>query len=128
MHILEGTCSEVPLQVSASLSTEKNPSHLRAVDEGSCVSLYREAPAFEDITAAGHGKREPDVLLDEQDRDALCLQRLEHRLHLLHDARREPEERLVDHKQPRQRHKAAAPSKHLPPAAPKGTRELALAL
>ena len=43
------------------------------------VSLNREAPAFQNITAAGHGKRESNVLFDEQDRDALRLKRPEHR-------------------------------------------------
>ena len=46
-------------------------------------------------------------------RDALRLKRLEHRLHLLDDARRESEEGLIDHEQPRKRHEATAKSKHL---------------
>ena len=44
------------------LSTEKDPSHLRAVDEGGRFSLNREAPAFQNVTPAGHGKRESNVL------------------------------------------------------------------
>src|SRR5262249_14891322 len=88
----------------------------------------REVPAFQDIAAAGHRQREADVLLDEQDGDAFCLQRLEHRLHLLDDARREPEERLIDDEQPRKRHKPTAEREHLLLAAGKGARELALAL
>ena len=52
-------------------------------------------------------------MFDEQDRDALRLKRLEHRLHLLDDARREAEERFIDHEQPRKRHEATAKGKHL---------------
>jgi hypothetical protein len=47
-------------------------------------------------------------LFDEQDCDSFRLKCLEHRLHLLHDARREPEKRLVDHEQPWKRHETAA--------------------
>src|SRR5829696_2277399 len=79
------------------LSSEKDPPHFRALDEGGSWPLDREASALQNIAAARHRERELDVLFDEQDRHAFRLEHLEHRLHLLHDLRREPEKRLIDH-------------------------------
>ena len=61
----------------------------------------------------GDAERALDVLLDEEDRDALAVDARHDRGDLIDDARRQAEERLVDHQQPRARHETAGDGHHL---------------
>src|SRR5215204_1502697 len=107
---------------------EKDPPHLRAVDQGVRRSGDRQSAPLQDVAAASHGEGKTNVLLDKQNRHPLSLQRLKHRLELLSDLRRETKELLVDHQQARKRHKAPADGEHLLLIARKATRELVLEL
>ena len=54
-----------------------------------------------------------DVLLDEQDREALPVELAHHAVEPEHHCRREPERRLVEHEQARPRHQPSRDREHL---------------
>src|SRR5215472_4668146 len=58
-----------------------------------------DPPALHDVVPVGDGSREPEVLLDQQDREALLLELADGAADLLHDHRRESLGRLVEHEE-----------------------------
>ena len=55
------------------LPAEKNPPHFGAIHEDVCWPLNRDAPAFQNIATASHGKCQAHILFDEQDGHAFRL-------------------------------------------------------
>ena len=55
----------------ARLVAEEDFFDLLAVGEVGGIAADDQPPAFQHVAAVGHGERQPDVLLDEQDRNAL---------------------------------------------------------
>src|SRR5262249_10233019 len=79
-----------------------------------------DAAIFQYIAAMGDLERGHDVLLDQQDGEPCLVQPTHDAEHLLHNRRREPERRLIEHDQPGLAHQAAADRQHLLLAARQG--------
>src|SRR5260370_4633829 len=72
-----------------------------------------DAPMLHDVMPVGHGGREPEILLDEEDREALRLQATDGGADLLDDHRRQALRRLVQQQQARARAEDARDGKQL---------------
>src|SRR5215467_11510594 len=70
-------------------------------------------PMVDDVVAVRDRRREPEILLDQQDREALALQLRDRAADLLDDHRRETFGRLVEQQQPRAGAQDAADREHL---------------
>src|SRR5688572_23896648 len=75
--------------------------------------LVDDPAALHDVVAVGHGGREAEVLLDEQDREALRLEPGDRAPDLLDDDRRQPLGRLVEQEQARAGAQDAPDGEHL---------------
>src|SRR5215471_8573637 len=101
------------------LSSERDVAEEDPLDLGGLKQLggwpvQDRPPGFQDIAAVGEPERKLHVLLDEHDADVILLSDPAHQgTDLLDDARREAEERLVDHEQARPRHQTARDRDHL---------------
>src|SRR5580700_8777207 len=74
--------------------------------------VHHPAPLHH-VVAVGHRSREAEVLLDQQDREALCFQATHRRPDLLHDDRGQTLGRLVQQQEPGAGAKDAADGQHL---------------
>src|SRR3954471_3049991 len=72
-----------------------------------------DPPVLDDVVPVGHGLGEPEILLHQQDGEALLLQPRNGAADLLHDHRREALGRLVEQEKPRPRAQDAADGEHL---------------
>src|SRR3954467_12761583 len=75
--------------------------------------LEHDAPGFDHVAALRAPQRFRDVLLDQQYRDAARVDLRDRVEDRLHQHRREPERRLVEHEKPRLQHQASADRDHL---------------
>ncbi len=71
------------------------------------------AAVLHDVVAVGDGRGEAEILLDQQDGEALLLQRADGLADLLDDDGRQPLGRLVEQQQPRAGAQDAADRQHL---------------
>src|SRR3990167_4708496 len=93
---------------------EENPLHVRRAEQCTRGSLEDGPPRFEHVAPVRQAKCQLHVLLDEDHRDAaLAVDGADDFRDLLHHARRQAEERLVDHEQRGARHEASRDGHHL---------------
>src|SRR5207253_5059740 len=76
-------------------------------------SLERDAAALEHVGMVGDRQREPGVLLDQEQRDAVAADRLQRLEHLLDQQGREPHRRLVEEQHARLLKQGARDGQHL---------------
>src|SRR5262249_32830673 len=91
-------------------------------------ALGHDPSLLEDVRAGGDGEGLDDVLLDQQHRDALCVDRGHDLEELVDDLRRQTERGLVEEQEPRHRHQRAPDRDHLLLTARERAGELASAL
>src|SRR5256885_14655438 len=105
--------------------TEENALHRRRAQELRRRAAQHGTAGLEHHAAIGEAQRELDLLLDEKNADALLAADAAHQLgDFLNHARREAEERLVDHQELRPRHQSACNRHQLLLAAGERVREL----
>src|SRR5688572_2685024 len=88
-----------------------HPAHA-GFERGTGQHLY-DAAVLDDVMAVGDRLREAEILLDQQDREALALQARDGAADLLHDHRREALGRLVEQQQARAGAQDARDGQHL---------------
>jgi len=76
-------------------------------------SIMSTTAVLHHVVPVGDGRGEPEVLLDEKDREALALEAADRLADLLDDDRRQPLGRLVEQEQPRAGAQDASDREHL---------------
>src|SRR6185503_3471101 len=96
--------NSAPTVMRPSLLSDSDPAlhAIEVLQQRGGIILQDNASAIQDDRAVAQPQRILGTLLDQRDREAvLAAQRLQRRLDLLHDHRREPLERLVQQQQAR---------------------------
>src|SRR5439155_5415219 len=107
-----GVSGDVPDFVALTASSVSEPEvrllDVRALLQRLARAVEHDAPVLDDVGAVRERQRARDVLLDEQDRGAGLVDRLQSLEDQPHHHGGEAEARLVEQEQPRTGHEAAA--------------------
>src|SRR5689334_5893959 len=118
-----------PAALRALLNPHIRLAHAVIRQELGTTPAHDDAAVLEHVAAVRERQRLRDILLDEDDGEAVTLVQLAHDAEdILDDDRRQAEGRLVEHHEAGRAHEAAADRQHLLLAARERAGELALAL